>query len=156
MLQVITFSFILVAFAIVLQILARSFRHPLSRFPGPLLAKWTVYYRAYHDIYKNGGWLRHLEVLHAVYGKYFIGFLGCPLHNICLGPIVRVGPNEVSLGLIVLGGRFLNPSSYTLVIPTHTVKSMPLVRLSTKILHCTAPLALARQFSLPTTHKMQV
>ncbi|KAE9406815.1 cytochrome P450 [Gymnopus androsaceus JB14] len=72
MFHVVIFSFIPVALAIALQVLGQTFRHPLSRFPGPLLAKWTVFYRAYYDLCKNGGWLRQLEVLHTVYGRSFI------------------------------------------------------------------------------------
>ncbi|KAH7867794.1 cytochrome P450 [Lentinula edodes] len=67
---------ILVAFGI--QFIGKSLRHPLNRFPGPQLARYTTWYRAYYELIKKGGWLRQLEVLHAIYG-----------------PIVRVGPNEL-------------------------------------------------------------
>ncbi|GAW03868.1 benzoate 4-monooxygenase cytochrome p450 [Lentinula edodes] len=67
---------ILVAFGI--QFIGKSLRHPLNRFPGPQLARHTTWYRAYYELIKKGGWLRQLEVLHAIYG-----------------PIVRVGPNEL-------------------------------------------------------------
>ncbi|KIK56323.1 hypothetical protein GYMLUDRAFT_47092 [Collybiopsis luxurians FD-317 M1] len=69
-------SIILGVFA--LRIYGHLFRHPLSRFPGPLLAKCTVWYRAYYDIVGKGAWIRHLQTLHALYG-----------------PIIRVGPNEL-------------------------------------------------------------
>ncbi|KAK1231600.1 hypothetical protein PQX77_005278 [Marasmius sp. AFHP31] len=41
----------------------------LSKFPGPFLAQWTRFYRAYYDIVVGGGWLEHLEELHEIYGK---------------------------------------------------------------------------------------
>ncbi|KAJ3926490.1 MAG: cytochrome P450 [Lentinula lateritia] len=74
----------LVAFGI--QYIEKALRHPLNRFPGPQLARHTTWYRAYYELIKKGGWLRQLEVLHAIYG-----------------PIVRVGPNEL---------HFNNPRAY--------------------------------------------
>ncbi|KAI3617952.1 benzoate 4-monooxygenase cytochrome p450 [Moniliophthora roreri] len=59
---------------------------PLSHFPGPLLAKWTRFYRFYYDVVVGGGWLSQLEHLHEVYG-----------------PVVRVGPKEL---------HFADPSAY--------------------------------------------
>ncbi|KAJ3912856.1 cytochrome P450 [Lentinula edodes] len=56
---------ILVAFGI--QFIGKSLRHPLNRFPGPQLARYTTWYRAYYELIKKGGWLRQLEVLHAIY-----------------------------------------------------------------------------------------
>ncbi|KAH9479251.1 Cytochrome P450 monooxygenase [Psilocybe cubensis] len=52
--------------------------HPLSKYPGPVLAALTSWYRAYYDIVKDGGWSEHLEYLHSKYGK-----------------IIRIGPNEL-------------------------------------------------------------
>lgn len=45
--------------------------HPLRNFPGPRSAALTEYYRAYFDIFDNGGWVHHMRELHAIYGKYF-------------------------------------------------------------------------------------
>uniref|UniRef100_A0A0W0G312 Benzoate 4-monooxygenase cytochrome p450 n=1 Tax=Moniliophthora roreri TaxID=221103 RepID=A0A0W0G312_MONRR len=59
---------------------------PLSHFPGPLLAKWTRFYRFYYDVVVGGGWLSQLEHLHEVYG-----------------PVVRVGPKEL---------HFADPAAY--------------------------------------------
>ncbi|KAF5379295.1 hypothetical protein D9757_007640 [Collybiopsis confluens] len=72
-----TFTLILLGGVFVLQGLSYLFRHPLNRFPGPRLAKWTSWYRAYYDLVGQGAWVRQLEILHARYGS-----------------IVRVGPNE--------------------------------------------------------------
>ncbi|THU92245.1 cytochrome P450 [Dendrothele bispora CBS 962.96] len=59
-------------------LVGRTRRDPLNKFPGPFIARWTTLYRGYYDLVKKGGWLKHLEVLHRMYG-----------------PIVRVGPNEL-------------------------------------------------------------
>lgn len=52
----------------------------LSKFPGPSIAAYTWLYRAYYDVVKSGGLLVQLEKLHKEYG-----------------PVVRIGPNEVSV-----------------------------------------------------------
>ncbi|EEB94867.1 hypothetical protein MPER_06254, partial [Moniliophthora perniciosa FA553] len=59
---------------------------PLSRFPGPALAKWTWFYRFYYDVVVGGGWLSQLERLHELYG-----------------PVVRIGPKEL---------HFADPAAY--------------------------------------------
>ncbi|KAG6836501.1 hypothetical protein H0H93_007430 [Arthromyces matolae] len=56
----------------------RLFFHRLSAFPGPRLAAFTLWYKAFYDIVMDGAWSDHLTVLHATYG-----------------PVVRVAPNEV-------------------------------------------------------------
>ncbi|KAK1226931.1 hypothetical protein PQX77_010102 [Marasmius sp. AFHP31] len=61
-----------------LKLVYRIFFHPLRRFPGPTLAACTKYYRGYHDIVQNGGWLEQLDKLHRLYG-----------------PVVRVAPNQL-------------------------------------------------------------
>ncbi|KAJ7601968.1 cytochrome P450 [Roridomyces roridus] len=55
-----------------------STRGPLKDIPGPRLARCTRWYRAYFDVLCDGGFLKHLQGLHARYG-----------------PVVRIGPNEV-------------------------------------------------------------
>jgi hypothetical protein len=45
----------------------RRFRHPLSGFPGPLLATVTDLYMAYYDV--SGGLIDQLEILHEYYGE---------------------------------------------------------------------------------------
>ena len=42
---------------------------PLGRIPGPVLARWTRFYRIYYDIVLGGKWLPHLEYLHQKYGQ---------------------------------------------------------------------------------------
>ncbi|KAF8972735.1 cytochrome P450 [Flammula alnicola] len=56
----------------------RLYRHPLSKYPGPPLAALTLWYKAYYDIIKDGGWAEHLEQLHSRYGS-----------------IIRIAPNEL-------------------------------------------------------------
>ncbi|KAF9260619.1 cytochrome P450 [Marasmius fiardii PR-910] len=77
----------------VLQLLYRFAFHPLRKFPGPTLAALTHYYRGYYEIFCNGGWIDHLEKLHARYG-----------------PAVRVGPNEVD---------FSAPDAYDEIVGKH-------------------------------------
>uniref|UniRef100_A0A0W0G8S8 Benzoate 4-monooxygenase cytochrome p450 n=1 Tax=Moniliophthora roreri TaxID=221103 RepID=A0A0W0G8S8_MONRR len=81
-------TYVLVTLTVVASVLlARLLRpDPLSRFPGPVLAKWTSLYRAYYDIIIGGGWVTHLRALHEAYG-----------------PIARVGPNEL---------HFTNPTAH--------------------------------------------
>jgi len=62
----------------VAQAIKLLYFHPLARYPGPLLAASTMWYKTYYDIVMDGGWAEHLEHLHSVYGK-----------------IVRIGPNEL-------------------------------------------------------------
>ena len=55
----------------VAQAIKRLYSHPLARYPGPLLAASTMWYKTYYDIVMDGGWAEHLEHLHSVYGKLF-------------------------------------------------------------------------------------
>lgn len=55
----------------VAQAIKRLYFHPLARYPGPLLAATTVWYKTYYDIVMDGGWAEHLEHLHSVYGEQF-------------------------------------------------------------------------------------
>ncbi|KJA28231.1 hypothetical protein HYPSUDRAFT_809867 [Hypholoma sublateritium FD-334 SS-4] len=64
----------------------RLYQHPLSKYPGPGLAALTLWYKAYFDIVKDGGWVEHLEGLHEIYG-----------------PVIRIAPNEL---------HFSDPSAY--------------------------------------------
>jgi hypothetical protein len=59
--------------ATVVQVMKRLYSHPLARYPGPLLAASTMWYKTYYDIVMDGGpgWAEHLEHLHSVYGKQF-------------------------------------------------------------------------------------
>ncbi|PPQ71154.1 hypothetical protein CVT24_009835 [Panaeolus cyanescens] len=72
--------------AVVAQGFKRLYHHRLSQYPGPRLAAATLWYKAYFDIIKDGGWAEHLQSLHDQYG-----------------PIVRVAPNEL---------HFSDPNSY--------------------------------------------
>ncbi|TEB35527.1 benzoate 4-monooxygenase cytochrome P450 [Coprinellus micaceus] len=56
----------------------RLFFHSLSRFPGPRLASLTSLYKSYHEVFRGGKWLHHVDELHKLYGG-----------------VVRVGPNEL-------------------------------------------------------------
>ncbi|KAF2651874.1 cytochrome P450 monooxygenase-like protein [Lophiostoma macrostomum CBS 122681] len=62
------------------------FFHPLSRFPGPVFAKITRYWKAYVECIADRSFCHELERLHAQYGY-----------------VVRVGPNEL---------HFADPQAY--------------------------------------------
>ncbi|KAI0392928.1 cytochrome P450 family protein [Xylariaceae sp. FL0594] len=67
------------AAAILAYVVYECFVSPLAAFPGPLAAKVTKAWRVYH-LYKCD-WHRELSALHERYG-----------------PVVRIGPNELSVG----------------------------------------------------------
>lgn len=78
-------------------ILQRVLLHPLRRFPGPILASMTIWYRAYYDVVKRGAFLNHLAALHEKYGlRCATSPLLKSLILSCPGPVVRIGPNHVS------------------------------------------------------------
>jgi len=56
----------------------RLYYHPLSTYPGPTLAALTLWYKAYYDIVRDGGWAEHISRLHERYGT-----------------IIRIAPNEL-------------------------------------------------------------
>ncbi|KAF1918736.1 cytochrome P450 monooxygenase-like protein [Ampelomyces quisqualis] len=60
--------------------------HPLAKFPGPPMARATVYWKAYVECIQHRSFCHVLGELHAQYG-----------------PVVRVGPNEL---------HFANPTAY--------------------------------------------
>ncbi|KAG9185504.1 hypothetical protein G6011_08048 [Alternaria panax] len=60
--------------------------HPLAKFPGPLLAGATTYWKAYTECIANRSFCHFLVDLHAQYGQ-----------------VVRIGPNEL---------HFANPKAY--------------------------------------------
>ncbi|KAL0958927.1 hypothetical protein HGRIS_014243 [Hohenbuehelia grisea] len=80
----------------------RLFLHPLRSFKGPALAKLTTWYQAYHDIVKHGNLLRQVTALHEIYG-----------------PVVRIGPNELSFNdpkayadIYAMGSKFTKEPSF--------------------------------------------
>ncbi|KAL4783773.1 cytochrome P450 [Aspergillus varians] len=64
---------------VVYQFLARVVFHPLRNVPGPCLAGWGRWYGFYHDVIRNGNYIKHTEKMHADYKS----------------PVIRTGPNEV-------------------------------------------------------------
>ncbi|KAF9077862.1 cytochrome P450 [Rhodocollybia butyracea] len=52
--------------------------HPLSRYPGPILAALTDWYEAYYNVVKGGSLIAKYEQLHKLHG-----------------PVIRVGPNTL-------------------------------------------------------------
>jgi hypothetical protein len=70
---------------------------PLSRFPGPKLAALTGWYITYYEAFKDGALVAHLEKLHEVYGEWRRHLTVLKVIQRFVGPVVRFGPNEVSL-----------------------------------------------------------
>lgn len=71
----------------------RLFFHPLSKFPGPKIAAASKLYEFYWDSYKHGRLWAKLPELHRRYGEYLT--LVATLTHGYLGPIIRIGPNEI-------------------------------------------------------------
>lgn len=63
---------------VISKLIYRIYLHPLSRFPGPLLAGATNLYSAYYDVVKQGDMIRQLPQLHEKYG-----------------PVIRIRPDEL-------------------------------------------------------------
>jgi hypothetical protein len=57
---------------IIAEAFKRLFNHPLAKYPGPPLAALTLWYKAYYEIVKDGGWSEHIEKLHNHYGILLI------------------------------------------------------------------------------------
>jgi hypothetical protein len=51
-----------------LVIVYRLYLHPLSGFPGPKRDAATTLYRAYYQVYRDGGHVEQFTKLHAQYG----------------------------------------------------------------------------------------
>jgi len=68
----------------VAKVIKRLYFHSLARYPGPLLAATTLWYKTYYDIVMDGGWAEHLEHLHSVYGE----------HAICATRLLLILPND--------------------------------------------------------------
>ncbi|KAJ3850649.1 cytochrome P450 [Lentinula lateritia] len=56
----------------------RLFFHPLSKYPGPLLASLTDWYEMYYNIIKGGALVTKINRLHKIHG-----------------PVIRIGPNTL-------------------------------------------------------------
>ncbi|KAL4813108.1 cytochrome P450 [Aspergillus spinulosporus] len=70
-------SLIMVSYIVLLGVY-RLFFHPLSRFPGPVLAALTVWYEFYYDGIQRGRYTFEIQRMHEKNG-----------------PIVRISPNEL-------------------------------------------------------------
>ena len=55
--------------------------HPLSHFPGPRLAAFTTFYKAYIDCVAKSSFVHILERLHEKYGKFLLNELGDHVQN---------------------------------------------------------------------------
>ncbi|EEB92214.1 hypothetical protein MPER_09310 [Moniliophthora perniciosa FA553] len=94
--------YILTAFIIVSFLYAKKFSSdPLSRFPGPVLARWTGMYRAYYDSVGWGSLLPKFYHSHAAHSS---------------GHVVRVGHNEL---------HFSDPIAYSDIYATPNLLKDP-------------------------------
>lgn len=92
--------FIIINLCNVLIIIRRLFFHPLTAFPGPRLAAATTFYKIYFEVIKGGELLGRIHQLHVLYGGSFFSSVDTELtglFNSLTGPVIRIGPNEVSI-----------------------------------------------------------
>ncbi|KAF4626138.1 hypothetical protein G7Y89_g12019 [Cudoniella acicularis] len=78
--QLVCYSGLILVIWILYGSLWRLFLSPLSKFPGPKLAAWTLRYEFYFDVVKDGGghYVWEIEKMHKKYG-----------------PVVRINPYEL-------------------------------------------------------------
>lgn len=85
----------------VLRVLYRlSPWHPLAKYPGPVMAKATYWYRTYHEIYRGGKMTKELFILHEKYGD-----------------VVRFGPNDVCAASLCSFPSLIYPLTITAPFP---------------------------------------
>lgn len=58
----------IIAYA-VYTVIYNVYFHPLAKFPGPLIARTTIYWKAYVECIANRSFCHALVELHARYGK---------------------------------------------------------------------------------------
>lgn len=93
------FIFLTISFlCLITLVVQRIFFDRLSSYPGPLLASFTGWYRAYYDVIKFGGLVEHVKALHDKYGTSANSehaYFRTRPSLIHPGPVVRIGLNEV-------------------------------------------------------------
>ncbi len=81
-------------------IIYRIFFHPLKGFPGPPIAAASTLYRAYFQVFMDGGHIEQFTKLHVKYGT------SCNLafarrdsskSHFSIGPVIRIAPNKVKI-----------------------------------------------------------
>jgi hypothetical protein len=54
----------------VLQGVYNVFFHPLRKFRGPFLARVSVWWRVWVEVFRGESWVRKLEEVHGYYGEF--------------------------------------------------------------------------------------
>lgn len=72
--------------------------HPLSHFPGPRLAAFTTFYKAYIDCVAKSSFVHTLERLHEKYGKFLLNEPGGPCTKLILDIFVDLQAILCALG----------------------------------------------------------
>lgn len=76
----------------------RIFFHPLSQVPGPTICATSRLYEFWWDsIYQHGRLWTRMPTLHEKYGNFVKSLCQILIKIRSIGPIVRIGPNEVHI-----------------------------------------------------------
>ena len=59
---------VLIALYVLWFVVSRLYFHPLSKFSGPWLAALTRWYEFYHDVIRDGTYVKYYPVLHKKHG----------------------------------------------------------------------------------------
>ncbi|RDW76542.1 cytochrome P450 [Aspergillus mulundensis] len=103
MIPVASIVFIALVVAVIHLAISRLLFHPLANVPGPALAALSTWYEFYHDVIRNGRYVKRVESMHEEYKS----------------PVVRVGPNlvhvndpEVFKKVFAIASPFLKPKFF--------------------------------------------
>ena len=111
--------------------------HPLRKYPGPLCAAVTTWWRTYIEVFKKENWTDVLIRLHEKYGMYPpLPYSFRRLKSV-EGDVIRVEPNEV--GTIIIRKpqiRWLNVGSFISRNHPHTMTYTIQRRVGTRTVFC--------------------
>ena len=75
---------IIVVTSLIIYVVARLYFHPLSKFKGPKIAALTRWYEFYHDVIRDGTYVKYYPELHQKYGMTSVAarFAETSLNNV--------------------------------------------------------------------------